>query len=79
VSSRLLECPYSDSTPHSAEEKWVFKGKAELVDLEVVPVGGIFGNEDEGRQFEVLSPEGSFAVYAGTSLLSIIPWGFFSP
>ncbi|KAJ7777122.1 Dbl homology domain-containing protein [Mycena metata] len=59
--------------------RWVYKGRAELVDLEVVvPVarGGAEGGEgdsgeggdgeerEEGRRFEVLSPEGSFVVYA---------------
>jgi hypothetical protein len=54
----------SPITPGS-EDKWVFKGKAELVDLEVVIVGDV---SDE-RRFEVLSPEGSFAVYAGKPVL----------
>ena len=53
----------SQSNP-SSEEKWVFKGKAQLVDLEVVIVGGL--SDGQERSFEVLSPEGSFAVYAGT-------------
>ncbi|KAJ7777124.1 Dbl homology domain-containing protein [Mycena metata] len=58
--------------------RWVYKGRAELVDLEVVvPVaragedggedggeGGEGGEREEGRRFEVLSPEGSFVVYA---------------
>jgi len=47
-----------------ADEKWSFKGRAELVDLEVVvsPAGR---NGDERTKFDVLSPEVSFAVYAG--------------
>jgi len=48
----------------SADEKWSFKGRAELVDLEVVvnPAGR---DEDERTGFDVLSPEVSFAAYAG--------------
>jgi FYVE/RhoGEF/PH domain-containing protein 5/6 len=45
----------------SNDDKFVYKGRVELVDLEVV-VGSSL--EDE-RRFEVLSPEGSFVVYAG--------------
>lgn len=45
----------------SSDDKFVYKGRVELVDLEVV-VGSAL--EDE-RRFEVLSPEGSFVVYAG--------------
>ncbi|KAJ7036598.1 hypothetical protein C8F04DRAFT_953853 [Mycena alexandri] len=49
-------------TAHSGQGgRWVYKGRAELVDLEVVvPVA----RGEEGRRFEVLSPEGSFVVYA---------------
>lgn len=52
-----------------AEERWVFKGRAELVDVEVIvspqrEVG-------EERRFEVLSPEGSFVLYAGVFPLEI--------
>lgn len=45
----------------STDDKFVYKGRVELVDLEVV-VGSAL--EDE-RRFEVLSPEGSFVAYAG--------------
>ena len=45
----------------SNDDKFVYKGRIELVDLEVV-VGSVL--EDE-RRFELLSPEGSFVVYAG--------------
>jgi FYVE/RhoGEF/PH domain-containing protein 5/6 len=59
--------PSSQSTSHAAEEKWIFKGKAKLVDLDIVLVSGMSNNEDgQERRFEVWSPEGSFAVYAGT-------------
>ena len=50
----------------SNHDKFVYKGLVELVDLEVV-VGSAL--EDE-RTFEVLSPEGSFVVYAGKKYLS---------
>jgi FYVE, RhoGEF and PH domain containing 5/6 len=44
------------------EERWWYKGKAELVDLEVVVSRPM--EDGEERRFEVLSPETSFAVYA---------------
>jgi FYVE, RhoGEF and PH domain containing 5/6 len=47
----------------TGEEKWWFKGRAELVDLEVVVSPPTEPGED--MRFEVLSPEMSFAVYAG--------------
>lgn len=45
------------------EDKWVYKGRVELVDVEVVisPSNEV-GDE---RRLEVLSPEQSFALYAG--------------
>lgn len=44
-----------------AEEKWVFKGRSELVDLDVV----VTPPRGDGKwRFELLSPEASFAVYA---------------
>lgn len=46
------------------EEKWVYKSKIELVDLEVVVIPP--REDGEERRLEILSPEGSFAVYAGT-------------
>ncbi|KAI0066576.1 hypothetical protein BV25DRAFT_1849149 [Artomyces pyxidatus] len=46
----------------AGEEKWWFKGRAELVDLEVVVTPPTELGEE--MRFEVLSPEGSFAVYA---------------
>jgi FYVE/RhoGEF/PH domain-containing protein 5/6 len=45
------------------EERWLFKGRAELVDVDVV-VSPLRDEGDE-RRFEILSPEASFAVYAG--------------
>ncbi|KIM44782.1 hypothetical protein M413DRAFT_25208 [Hebeloma cylindrosporum] len=51
----------------SVDDKWVYKGGVELVDGQVI-VGSAL--EDE-RKFEVLSPEGSFVIYAGeTSILA---------
>ena len=50
----------------SNHDKFVYKGLVELVDLEVV-VGSALEVE---RTFEVLSPEGSFVVYAGKKYLS---------
>jgi hypothetical protein len=44
----------------SIDEKWVYKGRVDLVDIEVV-VGSAL---EDNRRFEVLSPGGSFAVYA---------------
>ena len=52
----------------SNDDKFFYKGRVELVDLEVV-VGSAL--EDE-RRFEVLSPEGSFVVYAGKNYLVVI-------
>ena len=50
----------------STDDKWVYKGHTDLVDIEVV-VGSALEYE---RRFEVLSPGGSFAVYAGTLPMS---------
>lgn len=47
------------------EERWVYKGRSELVDLEVIVSPAREPGEE--RRFEVLSPEGSFALYAGQS------------
>ncbi|KAH9479756.1 FYVE, RhoGEF and PH domain-containing protein 6 [Psilocybe cubensis] len=46
----------------SSDDKWVYKGRVELVDVQIV-VGSAL--EDE-RKFEVLSPEGSFLLYAAS-------------
>lgn len=46
----------------SGDERWVYKGRLDLVDVEVV-VASEWGGEQV--RFEVLSPEGSFALYAG--------------
>jgi hypothetical protein len=47
----------------SCDERWWFKGKAQLVDLEIVVTPPTEVGEE--CRFEVWSPEGSFAVYAG--------------
>jgi len=58
----------STNAAAGGEERWVYKGRAELVDVEVVvspprEVG-------EERRFEVLSPEGSFVLYAGAPVVT---------
>ncbi|RDB23827.1 FYVE, RhoGEF and PH domain-containing protein 6 [Hypsizygus marmoreus] len=45
------------------EERWVYKGRAELVDLEIIVTHTREPGEE--RRFELLSPEGSFVLYAG--------------
>jgi len=47
----------------SCDERWWFKGKVELVDLEIVVTPPTEVGEE--CRLEVWSPEGSFAVYAG--------------
>jgi FYVE, RhoGEF and PH domain containing 5/6 len=47
----------------SCDERWWFKGKVELVDLEIVVTPSTEDREE--CRLEVWSPEGSFAVYAG--------------
>lgn len=51
----------------AAEERYVFKGKIDIVDMEVVVNPAVCQEEGEERRFEVLSPEGSFVVYTGQS------------
>lgn len=50
----------------SCDERWWFKGKAELVDIEIVVTPPTEVGEE--CRLEVWSPEGSFAVYAGKPL-----------
>ncbi|KAF8636417.1 hypothetical protein AX17_003599 [Amanita inopinata Kibby_2008] len=47
----------------SEEERWTYKGKLGVIDVEVV-VSSEWGVEQ--RRFEILSPGGSFAMYAET-------------
>ena len=42
----------------------MFKGKIDIVDMEVVVNPAVCQGEGQERRFEVLSPEGSFVVYA---------------
>ena len=49
------------------DDRWVYKGHVELVDLEVVISTPAAGDSQE-RGFELLSPHQSFAVYAGKSV-----------
>ncbi|KAF9553664.1 hypothetical protein CPC08DRAFT_744681 [Agrocybe pediades] len=46
----------------SSDDKWVYKGHVDLVDVEVV-VGSAL---EEETRFEILSPEGSFALFAAS-------------
>ncbi|KAF8903457.1 hypothetical protein CPB84DRAFT_1845752 [Gymnopilus junonius] len=60
------------------DSRWIFKGRVELVDVQVVVGAGHSvlgldgdGDESEGREafaFEVLSPDGSFVLYAASEL-----------
>ena len=52
------------SSSGGAEERWVYKGYIDLVDLEVVL--GAPKEAKEELRFEILSPRKSFAAYAGT-------------
>ncbi|KAG5637247.1 hypothetical protein H0H81_005245 [Sphagnurus paluster] len=49
---------------NGGDERWIYKGRAELVDLEVVVTPP--REEGEERRFEILSPEGSFVLYTAT-------------
>ena len=60
----------------STDERWVYKGRLDLVDVEVV-VSSEWGGEQ--RRFEVLSPEGSFALYAGEIVSSRVFFANRSP
>ena len=64
---------HSKLTDNDEYEKWVCRGFISLLDMEVVMALNRSGNGDapEGR-LEILSPEGSFALYAG-KLLYLTP------
>lgn len=69
--SELSPPPPPPSMPkrsYAVDDKWVYKGRVELVDLQVI-VGSAL--EDE-RKFEILSPEGSFTAYAGMLQIFVI-------
>jgi len=46
----------------SSEEKWIYKGHVELVDIDVVVPPALETNQD--HRLEILSPHSSFALYA---------------
>ncbi|KAJ7080749.1 hypothetical protein B0H15DRAFT_1025045 [Mycena belliarum] len=55
--------PRRHASSGTAEEgRWIYKGRTELIDLEVVVTPPREVGEE--RRFEVLSPEGSFVLYA---------------
>ncbi|TDL26367.1 hypothetical protein BD410DRAFT_518305 [Rickenella mellea] len=62
VSPKKVHFARRNRSPVPPDEKWWFKGKAELVDLEVVVSAATGGGEE--HRLEMLSPEMSFAVYA---------------
>ncbi|KZO96815.1 hypothetical protein CALVIDRAFT_99813 [Calocera viscosa TUFC12733] len=47
-------------------DKWRFQGKLSLQDVTVIG-GGVEAGREDGRRFEILSPQESFAVYAGSA------------
>ena len=54
------------------DERWTFKGRADLLDIQVVvPVSR---DLEEGARFEILSPDGSFACVAGLWGLAFLLW-----
>ncbi|EGO20548.1 hypothetical protein SERLADRAFT_417762, partial [Serpula lacrymans var. lacrymans S7.9] len=58
------QTPSQAQSNSNTGDKWVCKGNLSLVDVEIV-VGSSSGREwGEERRFEILSPEGSFTVYA---------------
>lgn len=58
--------PVSVSGDENGEERWWYRGRVELLDIEVV-ISPIISSPGEERMLEVLSPEGSFTLYAGTT------------
>jgi FYVE, RhoGEF and PH domain containing 5/6 len=66
----------SKKTRHAStggEDRWIYKGHAGLIDLEVV-VPPLRDQHDE-RRFDILSPETSFSVFAGAFCFYL---GFFT-
>lgn len=66
-----IERAHGNSRPASVyggggreEERWWFRGRADLLDIEVV-ISPIVSSLEDERMFEILSPEGSFRLYAG--------------
>ncbi|KAG8946212.1 hypothetical protein FRC04_011958 [Tulasnella sp. 424] len=58
------ELPTWRSTDPSGDEKWTYRGKIDLMDIEVV-VSTLPG-PGEGRKFDIFGPTESFAVYTST-------------
>jgi FYVE, RhoGEF and PH domain containing 5/6 len=57
------------SATSGAEDRWVFKGRTELVDVEVIP--SALREDGDEMKFEILSPEASFAAYASEFLAGL--------
>lgn len=55
----------SRNASSGTEDRWLYKGHLDLVDLEVVVPP--FVDHGDDHRFEILSPQTSFAVYAGRS------------
>lgn len=69
ASSRAPPSAFKDVTGVGAsDERWTYKGRSELIDMNVIVPVGDKDAEGEGARFEVLSPEGSFECIAGASL-----------
>jgi FYVE, RhoGEF and PH domain containing 5/6 len=70
VLRRAASSAYGSKFPTSSnteEEKWWFRGKIDLLDLDIVLPVATFG--DEGK-IEVLSPEMSFSLFCGMCYFS---------
>jgi hypothetical protein len=57
--------PVPRKLPSTGDERWIFKGQISLVDVEVTVTPP--REQGDERRFEVLSPIGSFVLYAGMS------------
>lgn len=70
---RLHGSPAKRKARHASsgtDERWVYKGFVDLVDVEVVvPPAREAGDE---RRLEILSPQQSFAVYGGTCTTQVV-------
>lgn len=56
----------SRNASSGTEERWVYKGHVDLIDVEVVAAP--HGEPSEERRLEILSPEKSFAIYTTTDI-----------
>ncbi|KAF5316300.1 hypothetical protein D9619_006559 [Psilocybe cf. subviscida] len=57
-----LPPPIMPKRTPSQDDKWIYKGRVQLVDVQVI-IGSAL---EDVRKFEILSPEGSFVLYAGS-------------